>query len=78
MAVSLPAVTSQPADADQPSARSDRLGYAVGLVLLIGGGILFTTPVLNWICGPALIVVSVVVVGRIQDALATRRERGSS
>ena len=68
-------------DRDAPGDRpapSDRLGYTVAMVLFIGGGIALTTPVLNWICGPALIVICVVVVGRIQDRLAARRERSGA
>jgi hypothetical protein len=54
---------------------SDVLGYTIAAILFIGGGIAFTTPVLNWICGPALIVATVVAVGRIQDRLAARHRR---
>jgi hypothetical protein len=35
-------------------------------VLLIGGPIL-RTPVLNWISGPAIVVASVVVMGMLRD-----------
>lgn len=71
------AAVSSPTDDDSGKTpqTSDRLGYTVAMVLFIGGGILLTTPVLNWICGPALIVASVVVVGRVQDRLAARRAR---
>jgi hypothetical protein len=45
------------------------------VILFTGAGIAFTTPVLNWICGPALIVATVVLVGRLQDRYAARRTR---
>ena len=54
------------------SSGSDLLGYAVGIVVLVVGGFFLRTPVLNWICGPALVVLSVVIVGRIRDRLAQR------
>jgi hypothetical protein len=69
----LPGVTDPAADAPPATAPSDRLGYLVGVLLLIVGGILLQTPVLNWISGPTIIVVSVVMVGKIQDRLRNRR-----
>jgi hypothetical protein len=41
-------------------------------ILLVGGSTL-RTPILNWICGPAIVVASVVLVGRITDRRAARR-----
>ena len=56
---------------------SDGLGYIVGVALLIGGGMFLRTPVLNWICGPTLIVLSVITVGRLQDRLRSRAAKGT-
>jgi membrane protein implicated in regulation of membrane protease activity len=54
---------------------SDRFGYVVGLIILIVGGMFLRTPVLNWICGPTLIVLSVVAVGHLQDRVRARSTR---
>lgn len=53
----------------------DRIGYIVGVALLIVGGFFLQTPILNWICGPALIVLSVVTVGYLQDRVRSRSAR---
>jgi hypothetical protein len=56
---------------------SDRIGYGVGVAILIIGGMFLRTPILNWICGPALVVLSVVTVGRLQDRLRSRSRKGT-
>jgi hypothetical protein len=33
--------------------RAERVAYAVAVVILVVGGALLRTPILNWICGPA-------------------------
>lgn len=37
------------------------LAYLVAVVILVGGGMLVRTPILNWISGPAIVVVAVAV-----------------
>jgi hypothetical protein len=68
-------VGSPAAEGDATRRTSDVLGYTIAVILFIIGGVAFTTPVLNWICGPALIVATVVAVGRLQDRYAARRGR---
>lgn len=56
---------------------SEAIGYILGVGLLIGGGMFLRTPVLNWICGPTFIVISVVTVGRLQDLVRRRTLKGT-
>jgi 4-hydroxybenzoate polyprenyltransferase len=58
------------------SSRVELAMYGVAVLGLIGFGILLTTPILNWICGPAF-VVAVVTLGtpRVERLLARRRAR---
>ena len=41
----------------------EAIGYAVAVVILVVGGAIVRTPILNWICGPAIVIVTVSVVG---------------
>ncbi len=42
-------------------------GYIVAVVILVVGGAVFRTPILNWISGPAIVVVTVALVGAWLD-----------
>ena len=42
----------------------EALAYAVAAVGLVGLGILLRTPILNWISGPAFVVVVVTLIAR--------------
>lgn len=46
-------------------ARSEKIGYLVAVLILVIGGTLVQTIILNWIVGPALVVVSVIVCTRL-------------
>jgi hypothetical protein len=37
-------------------ATAERLGYIVAVLILVVGGALVRTPILNWISGPAIVV----------------------
>ncbi len=63
---------STPERRSQPS---DRLGYAVAVIVLVIGGALARTPVLNWISGPSIVITCVVVVGNMQDRRARTKEQ---
>ena len=41
--------------------RSEKIGYAIAVVILVIGGAFFRTVILNWISGPAIVVASVVL-----------------
>jgi hypothetical protein len=56
------------------STRSDRLGYSVAVGVLVIGGALARTPILNWISGPSIVITCVIVVGNLQDRRARQRE----
>ena len=45
-------------------ARGESAGYVVAVVLLVLGGMLVRTFVLNWIVGPLVVVVAVALVSR--------------
>ncbi len=46
---------------DVSERRAEMLAYLVAVVILVGGGMLVRTPILNWISGPAIVVVAVAV-----------------
>lgn len=54
-----------PPQAGAREPRGDLALYALAAALLIGLGILLTTPVLNWIAGPALVVAVVTLTPRL-------------
>lgn len=39
--------------------RAETIGYAIAVVILVIGGALLRTPILNWISGPAIVIGSV-------------------
>jgi hypothetical protein len=45
--------------------RSEKIGYAVAVVILVVGGAFVKTAILNWISGPAIVVASVVASTRL-------------
>jgi hypothetical protein len=47
-------------------------GYLVAALALVIGGVFLRTPVLNWICGPAIVVAAVVGVGMLTDRFQSR------
>jgi hypothetical protein len=53
----------------------EAVGYVLAALILIVGGALVRTPILNWICGPAIVVVTVSLVGGWLDKRRERRER---
>ena len=53
--------------ASQPESSADLIGYVVAALILIIGGAIVRTPILNWICGPALVISCVVLVGTLRD-----------
>lgn len=46
-------------------ARSEKIGYLLAVVILVVGGALVQTIILNWIVGPVLVVVCVIVSTRL-------------
>jgi hypothetical protein len=46
-------------------ARSEKIGYLLAVVILVVGGALVQTIILNWIVGPSLVVVCVIVSTRL-------------
>jgi hypothetical protein len=62
---------------EQPagSTRVELAMYGVAAIGLIGLGILLTTPILNWICGPAFVVAVVTLGSRAVERRAARRRR---
>jgi hypothetical protein len=51
---------------------TDVTGYVVASLAIIVGGVFLRTPVLNWICGPAIVVTAVVGVGMLTDRYQSR------
>ena len=41
--------------------------YVIAFVALVVFGALLRTPVLNWICGPLLVILIVVGIGKLKD-----------
>ena len=39
--------------------QAERIAYAVAAVILVVGGAQLRTLVLNWICGPAIVIITV-------------------
>lgn len=46
-----------------PEPRREALAYGVAAIILIVGGALVRTPILNWICGPGIVVACVSLLG---------------
>lgn len=60
--------------APRGTGRAETAGYAAAVVIIIGGGALLTTPILNWLVGPAITVVCVWAAGRLAERRNRRRE----
>ncbi|TDC78735.1 hypothetical protein [Streptomyces hainanensis] len=64
-----PASPAPPRPAEPPhrTGPPEAIGYAVAALVLVVGGALFTTPVLNWLVGPAICVLCVATAGHLAD-----------
>jgi len=51
---------------------AEAVAYVVAVVVLVVGGALVRTPILNWISGPAIVIASVAI---IPPLLTRRRSR---
>jgi len=51
--------------------RAERWGYTVAVIVLIVGGALLRSVILNWICGPAIVIGCVA----LSTWIADRRRR---
>ncbi len=54
---------SAPPEGQFRESRSEIWAYVISAVVLVGGGMIFRTPILNWICGPAIVITCVVFLG---------------
>ena len=45
--------------------QAERIAYAVAAVILVVGGALLRTVILNWICGPAIVIATVAWLPRV-------------
>lgn len=54
--------------------RADKAGYAAAVVILVVGGAVARTVVLNWISGPFIVVACVAIANAVADRLARRNE----
>lgn len=52
----------------------EAIGYVIAALILIVGGAYLRTPILNWICGPAIVIVTVSLVGAWLDKREGRRQ----
>jgi len=43
---------------------AERLGYALAIFILVVGGALVRTPILNWVAGPVIVVACVMLTTR--------------
>ena len=41
----------------------EAIPYVLAALIIIVGGAIVRTPILNWICGPAIVIATVTVVG---------------
>ena len=46
-----------------PEPRREAMAYAIAVVILVVGGAIVRTPILNWICGPGIVVACVALLG---------------
>ena len=51
--------------------RPEKIGYTTAVVVLVVGGAIVRTAILNWIVGPALVVVCVAVAQRLEARRST-------
>jgi protein-S-isoprenylcysteine O-methyltransferase Ste14 len=56
--------------------RADAVAYAVAVVILVVGGAVFRTPILNWLSGPAIVVAVVALLGGFLARREARRGEG--
>jgi hypothetical protein len=56
---------------------ADVVAYTLAVVVLVGGGAIFTRGILTFNRGPALAVAVIVTTGWVADRLARRRQRGA-
>lgn len=68
---------SAPPEARYVEPRSERWAYVVAVVVLVGGGMLLRTPILNWICGPAIVITCVAFLGPL-FARRANKETGNT
>ena len=45
--------------------RSEKIGYLIAALILVVGGAFLRSIILNWICGPAIVVGSVILSTRL-------------
>jgi len=45
--------------------RSEKIGYLIAVLILVVGGAFLRSIILNWICGPAIVVGSVILSTRL-------------
>lgn len=43
---------------------AERLGYALAILILVVGGAIVRTPILNWVAGPVIVVACVMFTTR--------------
>lgn len=60
--------------------RGETWGYVLAVVVLVIGGAIFRTPILNWISGPAIVIGSVALTTWISGRRgnAERESKGTS
>ena len=51
----------------------EAVGYVLAALIIIVGGAIVRTPILNWICGPAIVIATVTLVGGWLDKRERRR-----
>lgn len=59
---------------DVPAA--DAAGYFAAVLILVGGGAIFTSKILDWLTGPGVAIAAVLIVGWLGDRLGALRARG--
>ncbi|MDQ6909635.1 MAG: hypothetical protein M3Z84_02440 [Actinomycetota bacterium] len=52
--------------------KAELISYGVACVILVVGGAIFRTPILNWIIGPAIVIATVTL---LTPRLAKKRRR---
>lgn len=52
--------------------RAELISYGVACFILVVGGAIFRTPILNWISGPAIVIATVTL---LTPLLAKKRRR---
>lgn len=52
----------------------EAVGYVLAALIIIVGGAIVRTPILNWICGPAIVIATVSLVGGWLEKRDQRRD----